>query len=246
MLLRSFVQRFARFKPAPDQGLTLIECLVAIVVISITIVAITPPIFLATATRVQSRKAERAMQVAQAEIDRVRVLVERGNYTLNSLPADAGTNELEDVAVATPPAADAPRFSPASCNTYPPATPVLATSMIQVDVDGDCTPEYAMQVFRTTGTLPIGGVAGTTPPINFEVGVRVYSFSGDTFTPAPLGRGQSQQVTSLVTGTGQRENTSQGRYPMAIAYSTMARNDDSRSLGRLCRSATTDAAQCGF
>jgi prepilin-type N-terminal cleavage/methylation domain-containing protein len=245
-LLRFFAQPCRKPNPVSEQGLTLIECLVAIVVISITIVAITPPVFLATATRVQSRKAERAMQIAQAEVDRVRVLVERGSYTLTTLPADAGTAELEDVAAATPPAADAPISSPASCNTYPQATPANFRSMIRVDVNGDCVPEYAMQVFRTTGTLPVGGVAGTTPPINFEIGVRVYSFSGDNFTPAPLGRGQEQQTASLITGTGQRENTSQGRYPMAIAYSAMARNDDSRSLGRLCRSASTNAAQCGF
>jgi type II secretory pathway pseudopilin PulG len=245
----SLLRFLVRYSGKPDspssEGLTLIECLVAIVVISLTIVAITPPIFLATATRVQSRKAERAMQVAQAEIDRVRVLVERGNYTMNTLPAPAGEN-LKTVGVANAPGGQSPLSSPASCNTYPGAAPVSIDTMIRVDVDGDCVPEYAMQVFRTNGTIPTGGTSGTTPPFNFEMGVRVYSYSGTTFTAVPLAQ-EGGQAASQIMGTGPRENAGgDNRRPMAIAYSAMARNDDSRSLGRLCRSVDVDAGRCNF
>ena len=68
-------------------GFTLIEALVAIIIVSITVVAISPPIFWATGTRVQSRRAEQALSIAQGTIDQVRAKVERGGSTALELPA---------------------------------------------------------------------------------------------------------------------------------------------------------------
>ena len=68
-LLASRNQRQGNRSQQSVQGLTLIECLVAIVVIAITVVAITPPLMLATASRIQSRKVEKANQVAQGELE---------------------------------------------------------------------------------------------------------------------------------------------------------------------------------
>ncbi len=67
-----------RLRSNSSSGLTLIECLVAIIIVSLTVLAITPPILLATGTRVQSRRAEQANHIAQSEVDRLRLLVERG------------------------------------------------------------------------------------------------------------------------------------------------------------------------
>ena len=68
-------------------GFTLIESLVAIIIVSITVVAISPPIFWATGTRVQNRRAEQALSIAQATIDQVRARVERGGAGALELPA---------------------------------------------------------------------------------------------------------------------------------------------------------------
>ncbi len=58
-----------------DSGVTLLETLVAIIVVTIVVAVITPPIFLAVGTRVRHRKTEQAMQIAQDEIERVRLLM---------------------------------------------------------------------------------------------------------------------------------------------------------------------------
>ena len=85
-----------------SSGFTLIESLVAMIVISITLVAIVPPIFWATGTRVQNRRAEQALAIAQGEIDRVRTQVERGISVIpNSIPKDEPTNYLPQSAGAT-------------------------------------------------------------------------------------------------------------------------------------------------
>ncbi len=53
-------------------GFTLMESLMAIVVLTIMLVGIAPMVFLATATRVQARRVERAAEAARAYIDGVR------------------------------------------------------------------------------------------------------------------------------------------------------------------------------
>lgn len=68
------------------QGFTLVESLMGILVISVVAITITPPIVLSTATRVQNRRAEQAMQLAQAEVDRIRVFVEQGVADTAKLP----------------------------------------------------------------------------------------------------------------------------------------------------------------
>lgn len=244
-----------------DQGLTLIECLVAIVIIALTVVSITPPIMIATGSRVQARKADVANQIAQAEIDRIRSLVERGTYIVTDLPASVGANVINAANAPAPnqepsssPTANSPLQSSALCGRS--ATPASATAndayyprvgsptvldarrLVQVDVNGDCIPEYAMQVFRTDGYTPVG----ETIPFSFTVGVRVYPYTrGQTLLPLAI-----DQRASLVMGTGARENTAGGRRPMAVLQTQLARNDSSKSLGQICLQSGGNTGKCKF
>ncbi|MCD8489107.1 MAG: hormogonium polysaccharide secretion pseudopilin HpsB [Desertifilum sp.] len=58
-------------KPS-ESGFTLLESLMAIVVLTILLTGIAPMIFLSTATRIQARRVERATQAAREYIDGVR------------------------------------------------------------------------------------------------------------------------------------------------------------------------------
>ena len=214
--------RASRQRRSPAAGLTLIECLVAIVVIAITVATITPPIFLASATRIQSRRAEQANQIAQGEIDRIRQIVERGNFQTVSLPEDAGSSRATDVAAAT--AVSTALLSPAACNTYPAATPVSNNQLVPVDVNGDCTPEFAMQVFRTNQCTPSGipAPADGSPriPYAFDLGVRVY-----TYRPGEAMNNLSKDRASLGLAAGKRD-TGAARRPMQVLYTRVARVND--------------------
>lgn len=174
-----------------EQGLTIMECLVAVILIGITVAMVTPPLLIATATRVQNRRAEQAVQLAQDELDRINTLVQQGAHESRRLPAatTAAGGNLQDVAtpsrlfselrtsrqvgVACPggsPFSGSPRYT----NKQLPATEALP-----VDVDGDCTPDFFMQVFRTAGvttTTELRESAANQRPAIFEVGVRVYSY----------------------------------------------------------------------
>ncbi|MDX2230108.1 MAG: hypothetical protein NW220_10745 [Leptolyngbyaceae cyanobacterium bins.349] len=220
-------------------GLTLIECLVAIVIITITVVTITPPIFLATASRVQARRAEQANQVAQGEIDRIRTLIERQNYTLNTIPASVATAVRTHAA---PSDVAGTLLSAGQCGVpkYPPPpsdTPIPAEQLIPVDVDGDCTPEYAMQVFRSSGCIPAEFQNLPTPPApySFDVGVRVYAYvPGQT-----RGYGIERASLKLTTGRNDLDLQANRQRPLQTIYTRVIRPNSSRSME--CASADTAA-----
>lgn len=69
-----------------EAGLTLVECIMAIVVVGVVGAVIAPMMAISVATRVQSQRAEQSLALAQSEIDRVRIMFEQGD-----LPNDANT-----------------------------------------------------------------------------------------------------------------------------------------------------------
>lgn len=186
-----------------DDGLTLIECLVAIAVIAATIGVIAPITVLAVATRVQNQRTEQATLIAQTEVDRVRSIIERGGtYTL-----DIPTGSFSTLG-AFP--------APTQIDNATASTDVEKTKGVDLDSDGD--DDFAVQVFRTTGNVdPV-----TSQPIAFELGVRVYkasSFSsGNTL-------GMEQAALTMTSGEGQGTTR-----PLSVIYTTIVKGDRKESL----------------
>ena len=187
-----------------EQGLTLIETLMAIIVIAIVITASTPPILLAVATRIQNRRAEQAMQIAQQEIERVRLIVDQGNYTNSALPPAASTDPDDINTVGAPTA-----ICSSSCTTT------------QASTQGD----FFVQVFRDPGVSQVGVAPdGSDQVVAFRMGVRVYSPAARTeLNNSGLGtRPASLQMTSALG--------EQTRFPLAVIYADLARGDVTGTL----------------
>jgi prepilin-type N-terminal cleavage/methylation domain-containing protein len=215
-----------------QQGLTLIECIVAIIIVALTVTAITPPILLATATRIQSRRAEQANAIAQAEIDRVRSVIERGNYQEGALPNSNPSGGAPGSAVSNY------FMSAAQCSgtqAYPvyiapnaatvPPNPVSSTALVQVDTSGDCVPDFVMQTYRRNDCYNTTPPPANTPPDGFWLGVRVYQYTPGETLPT-----MGQDRASLAMTQGQRrDQVNNTRLPMAALYSYVARNDSVRS-----------------
>ena len=232
-----------------DQGLTLIEGLVAIVVVAITLVSITPPIFWATGTRVQNRRAEQSLQLAQGEIDRVRTLIDQGQNDPSLLPPAAGAILRGTGAVGV----SAPSTAKPGIVTVNPGCPSAnrdngsqptLNQYIQINTDSnpenpsDCNPNFLMQTFRSTGfdgngaAIPVGDV--TTPPEGFVMGVRVYSIVAE---PNLIGR-KAETTQASLKGTNGLGN--QLTRPLAVQYSTIVRSNASKNLDiyrKLCPTA---------
>ena len=189
-----------------EEGLTLIECLMGILILTSILVGIAPPLGIVVATRVQNRRAEQAQQLAQGEVDRIRVIVEQGSYAERDLP------ELGDSA----PSTLGPRRSPnPDCNDANQRTTL--TQLLQVDLDGNCNTDFLVQTFRTQENRIDQETLGS-----FTMGVRVYSAVAQN----NLGGLQTQRASlKLAGGEGsQRSN------PLAVISTRIVRSDREYSL----------------
>lgn len=231
-------QVFAAFastkrKGRTDSGLTLIECLVAISVIALTSASVAPVLVLSVATRVQNQKSEQALQLAKGEIDRVRLLVERNQtYTSDDL-------DLAESAAAVLPSTTSTTSRGTAITTVGPPTSLAASTTWtgagythsdlqakEIDVDGDTTPDFVLQSFRGGAVMaPVAG--GTTMPVAFDMGVRVYDYNGITDSSGALNSGLSTDSARLgfTSGEGQRSTR-----PLAVLYTQVINSDDSESL----------------
>ena len=194
---------------ANESGLTLIEGVVAIVIIGITTAVMTPMVVLSVGTRVQSQRAEQAFQLAQAEVDRIKVIVERGgNYTLNIAKTDpvvVSQADFNDAALVPPPTA-------IDNTTYS----TTITTARGISTDDDPAPEYAVQIFRTEGIE-----RASDRPVAFDLGVRVYR--ADVVNGDPLEVEQAR--LSVTSGEGQS-----GSRPLANIYTSVIQSDSEQSL----------------
>jgi prepilin-type N-terminal cleavage/methylation domain-containing protein len=227
--------------PDSPSGFTLIESLVAIIIVSLTVVSVLPPIFWATATRVQNRRAEQAVQLAQSEIERVRTVVERGSYTALDLPpvvAGAGANNLKSTPTLVPASYSGIRRSTVGdCRSLDDAKqPAAVAQYIEIDTDpknDNCKADFMVQVFRSEGTVPEGSAVGS-PPSAFTMGVRVYA------EPALLALRRGDVLDPKGTAAKLRGSSGLGQQstrPMAVLYGTVVRSRAGNSLGvykKLC------------
>jgi type II secretory pathway pseudopilin PulG len=184
-----------------EKGLTLVESLAAIVIFGLSITAITSPIMLAMATRVRAYRAQQAMQIAQGEIDRVRLILERGDLSLAQLtpllPPNAGDG--------SPKAVEAPTAEDTACNTTTASTPQPTASnsdrwcLVEVRDGGE---QFAVQTFRTktTALKDISPDSKSQTPIGLMMGVRVYPIaainSNQTLSTEPMSLGFSAITTA--------------------------------------------------
>ena len=216
-----------------SSGFTIIESLVAIVIISITLVAITPPIFWATGTRVQNRRAEQALALAQGEIDRVRAEIERGGgVTTFDLPRSVGATTT--FANYEGPKRDDPWDKVRSTNPLKNTAEIVTRGVprfpgpsqyIPVDTDGDGEADFLVQVFRDIGVCDntLTPCTANDVPRIFNMTVRVYSAVAKGSTLANLENKRASLMGS--TGTNQARNR-----PLAVLSSQVARSVNPKAL----------------
>ncbi|MGB3613686.1 MAG: prepilin-type N-terminal cleavage/methylation domain-containing protein [Elainellaceae cyanobacterium] len=224
--LRHFAQNHTA---STDQGLTLAECLIAIAVVGITGLLITPPLFISAATRVQNRRSEQALKVAQGEVDRVRLLVERGrqsagfdvdNNPVAPTEGQALPPEVVDINAAPAPTALSGQLESVngSFDTFGGAALPNAQTALPVDTDGDGEADYFMQTFRDEGFR----TNGANQLESFRMGVRVYAIAAEDNLGA---LGVEEASLRYTTGLGNQQ-----QQPLAVLYSDFVRSDRDNSV----------------
>jgi prepilin-type N-terminal cleavage/methylation domain-containing protein len=227
--------------PANNQGLTLIECLVAIVMVALVTSSITPVLVLSVATRVQSQKAEQAMALGQAEIDRIRTLAERGQLlapTTRPPLTDSFFRWITEVPQAPNTVSDSTPTAHVGAatglnsivNRSGSALPTNPTQTRQFDVNGDGTPDFVVQAFRTRGLLDTDN-----QPVAFAVGVRVYDYNA--VANGTVSNLETDPISLGITGgAGQR-----AQRPITAFYTTVSVSERGDSLCDLLRYSASTA-----
>ncbi len=192
---------------ADNNGLTLIECLVAIAVIGLTAAVMGPVMVFSMATRIQSQRAEQAIQIAQAEVDTIRLMVERGGDFRSALAAYPSTTAASVTAVGAPTTIAA---------SYGP-TPDTAKQVAIGSSTG--SNKFAVQVFRTVGSTTVG----SSVPVTFDIGVRVYDFNAVKNNSSSLRTDAA--ALRFTSGEGQRSTR-----PIAVIYTSIFQGDRDGSL----------------
>jgi len=168
------------FPESPESGFTIIESLIAIIVVTILMVGLSPLIVLGVANRVQARRVEQASEAARAYIDGVRSgAIDHPGITSTKLDA-----------VAAPTAASLS----CSANAYNNST---TRQLYCIDVDGDgwSQNEPGDLVVQAFGYHP----TSTDPDDGYAMGIRVYradafSTSGTLKKSSPTSRERANTV----------------------------------------------------
>jgi prepilin-type N-terminal cleavage/methylation domain-containing protein len=177
-------------------GFTIIESLVAILVVAVLLVAIAPVLSLSVATRVQSKRIELATQAAKSYIDAVKT-------KKIAAPTSTGTDTL--TAYAAPTATGTLTCATANSNCTVPT----GTSLYCVDFDssGGCentsVTDMIVQGFRYNS-------ASSTASSGYALGIRVYradAFKENTTLSRNNASSNNEKVTqaTFTGGVGQRK-----------------------------------------
>ncbi|QLE57199.1 hormogonium polysaccharide secretion pseudopilin HpsB [Nostoc sp. TCL26-01] len=210
---RLYKNRVRKKALSSEQGFTIVESLVAIIVVGILLVAIAPVLSLSVATRVQSRRVELATQAARSYIDAVRA------KKIDS--PTASTADISTFAAPTP-------SGSFSCNTNSYCTNTSTsplntpTNLYCIDFDNlpvsTASPPDPPKCEHTSSTDMViqafryNSVSGSTASNGYILGVRVYradAFKSSISLRASKDYNDSQSLTLkkqaiFTAGIGQR------------------------------------------
>ncbi|MDZ8083519.1 MAG: hormogonium polysaccharide secretion pseudopilin HpsB [Nostoc sp. DcaGUA01] len=164
-----------------QSGFTIIESLVAVLVVSILLVAIAPVLVISTATRVQARRVELATEAAQAFIDAIKSKTISENSITDAMsPVLTAATSTTKLANATS-SSELQRYLPDK------AVPTDATSLYCFHNNGKITLPADCTTYKTTSPVQfyiqafgnnVGTISTTTAQIDngqsYRLGVRVY------------------------------------------------------------------------
>ena len=187
-----------------QKGLTLIESLAALVISTVLLTAIAPPILFSAATRIQARNTEQAQAVAIQQLDRVRAILTRdGKIKESKFPPESSIYPLSDT---TAPSNLVNKLSDLN----------NVNQAFKVDTDSDGTNDFFVQLIRDKGVCFNSGRFNGTLAV-FGIGVRVYDIAAKTNLGSLKTEPASLQPRK---GLGQRTTN-----PLAVTYSVLSRSD---------------------
>ena len=208
MKLKQLLRKIANNNsPSPQGGYTILEGLVAMVIVAVLMSAVAPVIVLSVGTRVQARRIELGAQAARSYIDTVRSGVKDGPW-----PASVPLSTVDA------PDPNAPTF-PCPADDYCTSSPERQFYCVDGDGTGKCEETSLTDMivqgasrggsgFQTTSTDAVTGdttVTGANYPMGYRMLVRVYradAFQETSLCPegadCPAAGTQQSAVTNAI------------------------------------------------
>ncbi|MFS8779726.1 prepilin-type N-terminal cleavage/methylation domain-containing protein [Synechococcus sp. W55.1] len=208
------------------EGFTLIEVLASVVIVALAMAALAPALTLIAYRRAMTERVEVANQLAQAEVDRIRTLVDL-ELAANPVAFQNPAQLARLPRVGANPLASTP--APATMDTN---GANYSIRLAQIQLPGRNPEEYVIQTFRSGGGDCIDRrnntvIAGV--PCTFLMGVRVYHrFSFDPATRQAL----PGLRTESVSANQNLANADVWLFPMA---SSIVEINLAANLGDVCR-----------
>jgi prepilin-type N-terminal cleavage/methylation domain-containing protein len=183
------LQQQQNLSQSRDGGYTIIESLVAMIVVSVLMIAIAPVMAFSVATRVQARRVELATQAARTYIDGLRSQsIKFDDAKIPGFPAKSTATTLENLA-----------------NTPAPGSNTALLYCVDMDEELGCTPSSTKDFYVQGAWLNKDVTAGTDPTSKgYHLLVRVYradSFAAGVTLKPPKDKKQS------VVGSGLGDRT---------------------------------------
>lgn len=189
-------------RQSQDSGYTILEAMMAMVVVAVLMIAIAPVLVFATGTRVQARRVELASQAARTYIDGVK----SGAIPVATISGTTITPIIETMVLASTDDRNtfnvpAPNNAGLSCQNDGYCQTPTSLYCVNLDDDPGCKPESVkdmlIQAYRS-----IPEANKTDPRQGYLLGVRVYRAdafkSGVTLVADP----QKQQQSTISGGIG--------------------------------------------
>jgi prepilin-type N-terminal cleavage/methylation domain-containing protein len=250
----------------PDGGFTIIESLLAIIVVGILLVGIAPVIALSVATRVQARRVESATQAARTYIEGTRarsIQAPNARVYLETAKIQASQSGLVfDGTVPSPPAdalsqcatkEDAKTKVTCETNRYLNGNPVAGdtASLYCFDVDGDggCSADsiqdMIVQAFRSTRLetpTTEEAVIAADASQGYILGVRVYR--ADAFDGS--GELKASDATTNVRADTFAGGLGDRKAPLIeMTTDITVRGDITRLFANICTRLNSKGTSCG-
>lgn len=204
------------FTNSSQSGFTIVESLMAVIVVSILMAAIAPAIGLSVATRVQARRVELASQAARAYTDGVKAgTITAPTHTVTLSEVDATTKVFTSArstfaAIAAPTSTGSLSCDAPTPPTTTPPTPATTTNYYCTNtatsslycINGDATDGCSSNSVRDLIVQSYRSVTSIPTDQNYILGVRVYRAEGFKTSGAFDNPNPSQQPTQQATFTG--------------------------------------------
>lgn len=227
-------QQLQTNSPENDSGFTIIESLVAIVVVSILLAAIAPVLILSTATRVQARRVERATQAARSFLDSVK----SGTILASNIPV---VSTLADATQASPRVLSSTTASAYLITSTNMSAPTTFNGLFCFNSNGQITsPNCTSDLYY----IQAGKIVKTTNTNDgYRLAIRVYRADA-TASSLQVSDGTSSTQASFTGGLGRKQTPI---ISMTTDIATVNREDRSQdtSFKSLCqRLGVASGANC--